>query len=174
MHTDDFRFKHYSLSCDQLTMLIPWDARLLHTYHNVHQGEDGFSAIVLEPWGRILKADDYKAVLLGTPVNIIATKRLRHPAFFDQPWHRSSYPLNSGSNVFRMSPAAVIADVICGHLVVEEPDCDLPRIEREFLLVGHGAYISEKQFARLEYVGCWTGNNGAKVLLEIFEVRPGA
>ena len=174
MHTDEFRFKHYSLSSEQLTMLIPWDARLLHTYHNVHQGEDSFSAVVFEPWGRIVKVDDYKAVLLGAPANIIAAKRTRDPAFSDQSWHRSCYPLNSGSNIFIMSPAAVVVDMICGHLVVEEPDCDLPRIQREFLLVGHAAYVSEKQFARLQYVGCWSGNNGAKVLLEIFEVRPGA
>jgi hypothetical protein len=73
-----------------------------------------------------------------------------------------------------MSSAAAVANVICGHLVVEEPECDLPCIERQFFLVGHAAYVSEKQFSRLQYVGCWSGNNGAKVLLEIFEVRPGA
>lgn len=174
MRTDDFCFKHYTLACDQLTMLIPWDARLLHTYHNVHLGEDSFSAVVFEPWGRILRADDYKSVLLGSPSNIIAPKRARHPAFANHSWHRSHCPLPSRSNVFSMSPAAVVADVICGHLVIEEPDCDLPRIEREFLLVGHGSHMSEKEFSRLEYVGCWSGNNGAKVLLEIFEVRPGA
>ena len=174
MYTDDFRFKHYGLSCDQLTMLIPWNARLLHTYHNVHLGDESFSAIVLEPWGRVLSADEYKAVHLGQPANIIERKRRRHPAFAHCSWQRSHLPLKSRTNTFKMSAAAVIVDVISGHLVIDEPDSELPRIEREFLLVGNGAYVDEKEFNQLEYVGCWAGNNGAKVLLEIFEIRTGA
>lgn len=174
MHSDDFRVKHYSLCNDQRTMLIPWAARLLHTYHNVHLNGDTFSAAVLEPWGVTFHADDFKSIILGEPANIVACKRLRHSALTDLAWSRSHHKLLSGSNTLTMSPAAVIVDVIGCHLVIEEPECDLPRIEREFLLVGHGAYLSEKEFARLDYVGCWAGNNGAKVLLEIFEVRPGA